>query len=88
MSFSERKSNQKINENLRFFFNVHASFTDRSKKYSYLEIENTKTYIMAFFHEQKIKSMDFFQNAIWDWISEDKVFLNKFDEIMNILTTK
>ena len=50
------------------------------------EIFDTKSYLLAFFTAQEAKSYDTLQNKLWDWIEEDKVFLKKYDEIMNILT--
>lgn len=86
--YPKRKENQKINENLRKIFNVDASFTDRSNKYALLEIADSKTYMMAFFYEQTINFFDSLKSEVWSRISEDKVFLQKFDEIMNIIATK
>jgi len=43
---------------------------------------------MAFFYRQEARSYDSLQNDLWDWIEEDKVFLKKYDEIMDMLIRK
>ena len=77
--------NVKINENLKNFFTDPIHYLNQSESSKYLKIGDTKTYIMAFFYEQRTR-FDPLQNVIWQWIAEDKVFLDKYDEIMNILT--
>lgn len=62
------------------------SYDDQDGHHRYaFEIMDTKSYILAFFTEQEAESYDPLKRALWRWISEDKVFLKKYDEIMNIL---
>ena len=49
------------------------------------EIIDTKTYIMAYFLGSTKRSIDTLQNYLFDRIFEDKIFLQKYDEIMNII---
>ena len=52
------------------------------------EIQETKSYLMAFFTKQEEQSFAPLKNGLWHWIAEDKMFLEKYDEIMNLLVTK
>ena len=52
------------------------------------EIIDTKTYIMAYFWDSTKRSIDTLQNYLFDRIFEDKIFLQKYDEIMNIIIGK
>ena len=52
------------------------------------EIIDTKTYIMAYFWDSTKRSIDTLQNYLFDHIFEDKIFLQKYDEIMNIIIGK
>ena len=52
------------------------------------EIIDTKTYIMAYFWDSTKRSIDTLQNYLFDRIFEDKIFLQKYDEIMNIIIRK
>ena len=71
------------------------SFLSSPIKYSYLyngkeerilfEIIDTKTYMLAFFTKREDNYSDLLQNVVWKQISKDKVFLNRYDEIMNVL---
>ena len=54
------------------------------QKYPF-EIIDTKTYIMAYFWNSTKRSIDTLQNYLFDRIFEDKIFLQKYDEIMNII---
>ena len=64
-------------------------FEDREGRHRYaFEIYDTKSYILAFFTEQEARSYDPLQNGLWRWISEDKIFLKKYDEIMDMLIAK
>ncbi len=58
---------------------------DGYHQYAY-EIVDTKSYILAYFTEQRTRLVDQFQNMLWKRIVDDKIFLQKFDEIMNLLT--
>ena len=49
------------------------------------KIIDTKTYIMAYFWDSTKRSIDTLQNYLFDRIFEDKIFLQKYDEIMNII---
>ena len=52
------------------------------------EIIDTNSYILAFFTKQEAEWSDPLQNGLWRWIAEDKIFLQTYDEIMNIMTIK
>ena len=58
---------------------------DGYHQYAY-EIVDTKSYILAYFTEQRTRLVDQFQNMLWKRIADDKIFLQKYDEIMNLLT--
>lgn len=63
------------------------SYNDQDGHHRYaFEILDTKSYILAFFTEQEVIFLDPLQNSLWKWIAEDKVFLQKYDEIMNLIT--
>lgn len=74
-------------KNIQKFINYPVkSYTDQDGYHRYaFEIKDTKSYILAFFTKQEVDSYDPLQNGLWRWIAEDKIFLNKYDEIMNIL---
>ena len=63
-------------------------FEDNEGRHRYaFEIHDTKSYLLAFFTEQEVQSYDPLQNGLWRWIGEDKIFLNKYDEILNMLSS-
>ncbi len=74
-------------KNLQNFLNYPVNhFEDIEGRHRYaFEIFDTKSYLLAFFTKQEAESYDPLKRALWRWISEDKVFLKKYDEIMNIL---
>ena len=83
----DKKDNTALNENLRDFFSSSVNYDEYSgthRRFAF-EICDTKTYVMAYFYKKEIKFDDPLQNDFWEWIEEDKVFLKKFDEIMNTL---
>lgn len=43
---------------------------------------------MAFFSDPPHFSYKSFESHVWDWIGEYKVFLKKYDEIMDMLVVK
>lgn len=75
----------KFNENLKNFLVSEI----RTIPYTYqnypFKIIDTKTYIMAYFLDSTERSKDTLQNNLFDEISKDIIFLQKFDEIMNII---
>lgn len=78
----------KFNENLKNFLVSGI----RNQPYVYqkypFEIIDTKTYIMAYFWGSTKRSIDTLQNYLFDRILEDKIFLQKYDEIMNMIIGK
>lgn len=83
------ETNEYVNfqKNIQEFVKYPVNFYDDQDghhRYAF-EIMDTKSYILAFFTEQEAESYDPLKRALWRWISEDKVFLKKYDEIMNIL---
>ena len=43
---------------------------------------------MAFFANKPKFPYWTFESSVWEWIEEDKVFLKKYDEIMDMLIKK
>ena len=78
----------KFNENLKNFLVSEI----RTIPYTYqnytFKIIDTKTYIMAYFRDSTKRSIDTLQNYLFDRIFEDKIFLQKYDEIMNMIIGK
>ncbi|MCR4948007.1 MAG: KAP family NTPase [Treponema sp.] len=77
-------------KNLQNFLNYpvnHFEDIEGSHRYAF-EIFDTKSYILAFFTKQEVDSYDPLQNGLWHWIAEDKIFLKKYDEIMDMLIMK
>ena len=82
----EKTENKRLNDNLGELFSTSVKYSDTpSHKRFAFEITDTTTYLMAFFYRQEARSYDPLQNALWDWIAEDKIFLKKYDEIMDML---
>ena len=77
-------------QNLQSFLRYPVNhFEDRDGHHRFaFEIFDTISYILAFFTEQEARSYDPLQNGLWDWIAEDKIFLKKYDEIMDLLVAK
>ena len=69
-----------IKSNIESFFTVSENQIGDAKF-----IHDTKSYLMAFFAVKPKFSSWTFESSVWDWIEEDKVFLQKFNEIMNLL---
>ena len=44
--------------------------------------------MMAFFYDSNIRDVNPVIDGLWSGIRQDKIFLSKFDEIMNILVIK
>lgn len=85
----ERTENKRLNDNLGDLLSTSVKYSDTSNHQRFaFEIADTKTYLMAFFYKQEIRSYDPLQNGLWDWIAEDKIFLKKYDEIMDMLIRK
>lgn len=84
--YSEKEYNE-LNEKLKAFFIKPVRFADKEKRQSFgFEITDTKSYIMAFFVDPKERVYEPLQNSVWQYIDEDREFLDKFDEIMNLMT--
>lgn len=82
--------NKQLNDNLKNFFSCSEQ-KDNNTYRSPLEtfkIYDTKSYVMAFFTKKPDFSYVIFESHVWDWIQEDKIFLQKYDEIMNTITIK
>ncbi|BDC97290.1 KAP family P-loop NTPase fold protein [Treponema saccharophilum] len=85
----EKTENKLLNDNLGELLSSSVKYSDTPNQQRFaFEITDTKTYLMAFFYRQEARFYDPLQNALWDWIEEDKVFLKKYDEIMDMLLTK
>lgn len=78
-----------LNDNLGELLSSSVNYSDSQNHQRFaFEITDTKTYLMAFFYKQETKFFDPLQNGLWGWIAEDKVFLKKYDEIMDMLIKK
>ena len=85
----EKTENKILNDNIGELLSSSVSYSDSPNHQRFaFEITNTKTYLMAFFYKQETKFLDPLQNGLWGWIAEDKVFLKKYDEIMDMLIKK
>ncbi len=77
-------------KNLQNFLNYpvnHYEDVEGRHRYAF-EIFDTKSYLLAFFTKQEVEAYDPLQNGLWRWIAEDKAFLKKYDEIMDMLIRK
>ena len=85
----EKTENKLLNDNLGDLLSTSVGYSDtpNHKKLAF-EITDTKTYLMGFFYKKETKFTDSLQNGLWNWIEEDKVFLKKYDEIMDMLVAK
>ena len=86
----EKTENKNLNVNIGTIFSCAIRYGSNTRGPYRLpfEIVDTKTYIMAFFTDKPNFSYRTFESSVWGWIGEDKKFLQKYDEIMNILTIK
>ena len=75
-----------MNSNIERFFSIPKTQTNQSSDSAF--IRDTKSYIMAFFTNKPNFPYWTFESSVWDWIAEDKVFLKKYDEIMDMLIRK
>ena len=78
--------NSRLNSNIEKFFtieNISANKTSDS-----IFIRDTKSYVMAFFADKPKFSYWTFESSVWNWIAGYKVFLQKYDEIMDMLISK
>lgn len=81
------KEYNELNEKLRSFFTKPIRFADKEKRQRIaFEITDTKSYIIAFFCPPEERVYDPLQNSVWQYIDEDREFLDKFDEMMHLLT--
>lgn len=84
------KENRDLNDKLKSILHCKAFYIEvfRPRELLPLSIIDTTTFIMTFFYDKRIRYTNPTVNGIWDGIQKDKVFLNKFDEIMNMLVIK
>ena len=73
-----------IISNIERFFNVPKTQNQTGQFSDSIFIRNTKSYLMAFFTDKSKFPYWTFESSVWDWIEEDKVFLKKYDEIMDM----
>lgn len=84
------RDNKDLNSKLRDLLSCHAYYNEaygRRELFS-LEIKDTKTFMMAFFYDTNVRNADPVIAGLWRGIYQDKIFLRKFDEIMNMLVIK
>ena len=85
----EKTENKLLNDNLGELLSISVKYSDTQNHQRFaFEITDTTTYLMAFFYRQEARAYDPLQNGLWGWIEEDKVFLKKYDEIMDMLIRK
>lgn len=77
-----------IISNIERFFNVPKTQNQPGQFTDSVFIRNTKSYLMAFFTDKPKFPYWTFESSVWGWIEEDKVFLKKYDEIMDMLVRK
>lgn len=77
-----------IMSNIEKFFNVPKTQNQTGQFTDSVFIRNTKSYLMAFFTDKPKFPYWTFESSVWGWIEEDKVFLKKYDEIMDMLVRK
>ena len=77
-----------IISNIERFFNVPKTQNQTEQFIDSVFIRDTKSYLMAFFTDKPTFPYYTFESGVWDWIAEDKVFLKKYDEIMDMLVKK
>lgn len=77
-----------IISNIEVFFSVPKIQNQAGQFIDTVFIRDTKSYLMAFFIDKLKFPYWTFESAVWGWIEEDKVFLKKYDEIMNMLIRK
>ena len=77
-----------IISNIERFFNVPKTQNQTGQFTDSVFIRNTKSYLMAFFTDKPKFPYWTFESSVWGWIEEDKVFLKKYDEIMDMLIRK
>ena len=86
----DQKENNDLNNRLYDLLSCRAYYNEafRPKELFPLEIKDTKTFMMAFFYDTNVRNVDRVIDGLWRGIHQDKIFLNKFDEIMNMLVIK
>ena len=77
-----------IISNIEAFFCVPRLLNQADQFIDTVFIRDTKSYLMAFFTNKPKFPYWTFESSVWGWIEEDKVFLKKYDEIMNMLVKK
>lgn len=77
-----------IISNIETFFSVPKIQNQAGQIIDTVFIRDTKSYLMAFFIDKLKFPYWTFESAVWGWIEEDKVFLKKYDEIMDMLVAK
>lgn len=77
-----------IISNIEVFFSVPKIQNQAGQFIDTVFIRDTKSYLMAFFIDKLKLPYWTFESAVWGWIEEDKVFLKKYDEIMDMLIRK
>lgn len=74
--------------NIEKFFNVPKTQNQTGQIIDSVFIRDTKSYLMAFFTNKPKFPYWTFESSVWGWIEEGKVFLKKYDEIMDMLIRK
>ena len=77
-----------IISNIEVFFSVPKIQNQAGQIIDPVFIRDTKSYLMAFFSNKPKFPYWTFESSVWGWIEENKVFLKKYDEIMDMLVRK
>ena len=78
--------NSRLNSNIEKFFTIENISTNKTSDSIF--IRDTKSYVMAFFADKPKFPYWTFESSVWNWIAGYKVFLQKYDEIMDMLISK
>lgn len=85
----KKSENNIFNINVRSLFNIPVQrIANYNHQIAPYKIHDTLSYIMAFFYKPDRINSDPTQQGLWQYINEDKIFLNKYDEIMSMLIYK
>lgn len=74
--------------NIEVFFRVPKIKNQAGQIIDPVFIRDTKSYLMAFFTNKPKFLYWTFETSVWGWIEEDKIFLKKYDEIMDMMIRK
>ena len=74
--------------NIEVFFSVPKIKNQAGQIIEPVFIRDTKSHLMTFFTNKPKFPYWTFESSVWGWIEEDKIFLKKYEEIMDMLIKK